>query len=329
MLAGFFNKVVGWFKKDKHPTVAKPDIIQHVDSLIEAYGQNIKRFTQDNDLYETIVKSIDRFKSDHNRVFIQMYWYMFKKLNSHAQSLEHRAACASFIEVMKTIHKGLIEVRQEINQLIQSPEINEQNVKISHTSLLYFIRLADMFEQTFIYLLTGLWTEAVETQDIDYTSSPKYRYKEIEKHADLVVFMINQHFASNVFKDVKTSIDELKKEGKDLLIFLESGDNNAELAETINAGTPLIKGFNFGNIMYINPFLVMGRAYRDMVHMRMLKVRKQQEWMQARIAFLKAKSNNLDPQSEEYLALQRAVESYEHQITEIDSVLNKYFIDEE
>ena len=329
MLGNFFNKIVGWFRKDKSSSIAKPDIIQHIDTLISSYNSNIRMFNNDSDIYEAIVKSIDHFRNDRNRIFIQAYIYFVKKLNSTAQRFEHKAVCSSFIEVMKTIQHGLVEIRHEVNQLIQSPEINEHNLKVSHASIMYFIRLADTFDTTFAYLLTGLCVEAPTGEDPDYTSIPKYRIKEVEKYIDLCAFMINQHFTFNVFKDVKSSIDELKKEGKDLLLFLNDGNDNVDLVDTLNAGTPLIKGFNIGNIIFMNPFLVMGRAYRDMVHMKMLKKKKEKEWMQARMAFLKAKMNGLDPQSEEYIALANAVEQYEKQITELDAELAKYFIDEE
>jgi len=326
MFGNLFDKIKKWFSRDKAP-IHKSDLEMQITSLIDGFQSFILLCEDAPGYTESMVKSLPGYKNDKNRQYVQLYSAFYKQLCPTAQRMESRDMFSAVIATMKSMQSALVEIRHNA-QYLTAPEINENNMRISHVTILQFVKLAEIMGDFAAFMYMALLDELCDDFDKNDHVLPQYRYDNIKKHLDLTILMINQHFNVNIFKDVTASIDELKKEGKDILVFLEDGSHNADLAETLNSNTAIIQGFNFGNLT-MNPFLVIGRAYHDMVHLKMIRTQKQKAWMQARVALLKAKMNGLDPESKEYLDLEKLIETYSNMITEIDQKLEKYFIDEE
>jgi len=327
MITRTIDAVSDWFKKDKDASATKQDIIQHLGVLSTRTKNFIDLYDSKKDLFTQMTSIMNDNRIYTDRYYIQYYFTFTKNLVPRAAKMEQMTAFSTLAETMKAISTVIVELKSNIDKYIGDAEINRHNMKISHVGVLNFMKIAETICNFTYFLFNGVAKEISTTYQSDVAKNilPKYRTLYIEKNIVPVAATVNKHTNYNVFKDVLTALKELQKEGKDMYINNTSdGGSNGELAGVVLRSNPLVLTDIIG---FDNVFLMIGKAYHNIVHWWYVRMQKEKEWMEARVALIRLELNNVDPNSDEYLKLAQIADNYDLMITDSDSKLNKYFTD--
>jgi hypothetical protein len=151
---------------------------------------------------------------------------------------------------------------------------------------------------------------------------PKYRLNYLDTYKTQIIPLINRGVSYDIYKDVLSTITEIRQNGNDLFVNNSDGDDNSELIALLNDDKSLNNSFAFN---FENPVLTLGKIWLDIVHWFQIRRKKEKEWMEARVAVLRFELNGMDQASDEYKHLVQIADNYDNEIIDLDEKLNKYF----
>lgn len=327
MISKIVTEISNIFKKDNKSSITKQDLLQHIGILNQRIKNFLDVYSDKKDIFIKLYPVMMDNRINKDKKYIQAYFEYKSSIIPKASKLEQVQVLSTLVEVLSSIHSNLIDLKENIDKYVGEAEVNKFNMKISHVGVLNFIKIAEHTCNYTYFLFNGIIKELLKNFNYELASKllPKYRINYINKYNKLIVFIINKHYNNNIFKDVLTSITELKKEGKDLFINNNTdGESNAELAGTILRANPLvlINVLSFDSIP-----LMIGQIYHDILHWWYTRLQKEKDWMETRVALLRLEMNNVDPDSDEYKNISKIADNYDLLITEADSKLNNYFLE--
>lgn len=285
---------------------------------------NLIQISKDyEDSLKSLVKLIDDNRGDKDRLFVQAYLSIYSGLTPKARNMEDHVAFSSFTYTIKLIQNVVIELREHLDRYIGTPELNQHNMRISHIGILGFVRKAQIVTQYFNLLFTGVLRDVSHGFSSNTYIVPKYRLKFLDVYRAQIVPLINRGTTYDIFKDVLSTITEIRQNGNDLFINTEDGSDNSELIALLNDDRSLNTSFVYN---FENPVLTLGKIWLDVVHWFQIRRKKEKEWMESRVAVLRFELNNMDESSDEYKRLVQIADNYDREIIDLDEKLNKYFI---
>ena len=327
MLSKAIDKVSELLKSNNDNSITKQDVLQHLGIIIN----RVKNFTQTYDdqkeIFSKLSSVLNDNKMDKDKKYIQLYFGYMKSLSPQGYKAEQTHCFSTLVETLKSMNSVAIELKNNIDKYVGDAEVNRFNMKISHVGVLNFVKISEYMCNYAYFLFNGIIKEVSKTYNLKTASHllPAYRTMYIEKNTKLVAYIVNKQVKNNVFKDVLTSLTELKKEGKDLLInSTTDNSSNGELADVIIQTNPLILVDILG---FEQIPLMIGKIYHNILHWWYVRIQREKEWMETRVNLIKLEMNGIDTDSEEYLHLSKIADNYDLLITEADSKLNKYFIE--
>lgn len=328
-ISDLFEKIAGKLTRNKNGIKKRQDILNEISGLSERVQFYINLFDDNKDLFANIAKTIDSNRMNTDKHYIQEYLLYRKRLTRKADNLEKLETFSSIIVTFKAISPFLTTLKDHIDKYINAPELNEHNLKISHVEILTILNVIRNLCAYFGYLLAGISKEVSRTfSKNNLKILPKYRLVFITNNNAAVAWVINKQIENNLFKDILNSINELKKNGKDLFIMDGEGGHNGQLANTLEIRANATTELTTSDSMFLqNPILLIGKAYQDILHWWRVRQLKEKEWMESRVSLLRMEMNNYDVESDEYIRLSNIADKYDILINEYDAKLSTYFIE--
>lgn len=327
MISKAIDKISQLLKSSHDNTITKQDVLQHLGIVISRIKNFTETYDDQKEVFSKLGPVLNDNRLDKEKKYVQLYFNYIKSLTPQGYKLEQTHSFGTLVETLKSINSVAIELKSNIDKYIGEAEVNKFNMKISHVGVLNFVKICEYMCNYSYFLFNGVVKEISKTYNVKISSKllPAYRTMYIEKNTKLIAYVVNKQIKNNVFKDVLTSLTELKKEGKDILINSTTDDSsNGELADIVIQTNPLVLVDILG---FDSIPLLIGKIYHDILHWWYVRVQREKEWMETRVNLVRLEMNNVDVESEEYLHLSKIADNYDLLITEADSKLNKYFIE--
>jgi len=329
-MATIFNNLKEYIKEE----ITKNKILSPLNknNLIELININLKSLNNINITFQAFSSSNktlynayrDRLKNTKIKVnnnILQIPLMFPRLLSGTAKSMEDNRFLSSIQKTVSILIDFNESVLKNINDIITQDSVVINNVRVLDTYCVSVIEQTKSYCD-FCYDLFGLISYVINDFSQDY---PKYRQLRLTNNYPLFIEITNQLCNSknnvSILKDVKT----IKSNGfnfklNDTSVGAVSSINNNILSKRVVTGLHRFLGFP-------NPFRYVCDLYVDMRHAIFSKNKDEKEWLEFHVSMLKMKLNQIDPNSEEYIRLSKAVEFYEDQIAKkqrkIDDYLNR------
>jgi hypothetical protein len=240
-------------------------------------------------------------------------------LNNRALEYERIKPYGSIIHTNKMLVKCLESVLENIDEVMDVEKVTIYNTSISIGSFVGLLKQSEIYGQYSQYL----WSVIVKVCIKAEFQIPTYRlqilnnyYKLFKKITNDVCNMSNNY---DFLKDLRI----IKKRGNNFKLYnpaMPISNIISNLSDYSNMTIDALKLFP----SWINIFELIGEAWTDYQHYRMLKAKDNKEWLEAHVALLKMELFNKDPNSPEYIKLEKIISSYEKRITNYDEKIHKY-----
>jgi hypothetical protein len=318
----------------KDPTkvsiIPRDDIRKSLEYAIDAHQKFVTTFsilTTDElfQLKERFQKKVstnpNSFTSRETVKIINRY---FDGLGSTGRMLDRKLGpFSSLNKVSSELYKILLKIKTRFDEYISTPFVTISDARLSTISILQFINMSELV-CTYSEYIFSLIFDTVS----DYIT-PKYRWEYMNQHHRKFLKFMNEILERNGVYDLVKNIDNMRKDGSDVLLMYGSVPNSFAFINKVGSA---IKSFfiadNSSPMKGIGLFRRIGEVYDQWLHSRYEKNEKRLNWMQERVALFKADMQGLSPDSAEYQKLRKIVEVYDQEITKVDKKINTYLNEE-
>lgn len=257
-------------------------------------------------------------KANTKNSFMNAWNEVYKGLTGVAKMRMEKNFCGAIVDTSAAMASLLDDVVANIDKLFADKSINLYNTKISHVAIYGMIDRAEEVA-CFDEMLIAAYLESKNSTEFKLTKGQSACLAEgSSKMAEICNMMIN----GKTGKTFAAAIQRYKSSGNDVNVV--TADNQAagqfaKLDTTVNEGD--VEAGCKG--LWI--FKWIGDKIVDMLDNRARKQRILREQHKARVEFLQMELEGVDPNSEKYKKLVKAIKFYQDEINRLNQKLDEYY----
>ncbi len=242
------------------------------------------------------------------------------KIRGKALNIERGHFLKALVHANTRLAKELADIRKNLDMYITEDTLTLEGCKISNMSLLGLLKQSDILSHWSCYLWHHMCMVVTSTSMI----VPKYRLVYLEKHAPLVIELLNNICDEKLPMGFVEETKKLRKNLSDANMYTSDGKVNVTL-NAMNTGN--IKGFfdSLGVLLNIfNIFRWPVELWDEYLYRKNLESVELKNWMEQHVALLRLELMRIPQDDPKYYKLQKTIEAYDVKITEYAEKIAKY-----
>lgn len=261
----------------------------------------------------------EQLKLDTSGQWTKLYKQILGSLPQAVRTLEVKSAFSAIVISNMRFSEMLTKLSDQFDTLFPDPAVTVQNMNVTQTMVMGFLRASDQLSGCSIALWNGMLEEILKTQ----ANPARYLYERVESALPQLIESINMcHSGSEVLTFDKV-MERFKREGKDT--FLVNSDNTPNTAFMHGSSTdPANNPFFRRGLMTFNPLIWVQQFWILHRNLRIRKLEAEAQWLHTQVELLKLKMQGVSPDSPAYRNLEHTIERYNTVVARFEADIARY-----
>lgn len=223
-------------------------------------------------------------------------------------------------ESNKIINRLMVDLEDNLSKIaLDDKGIIINDVKVSHGMFLGVLQASKVFAEFNCYFLAVLGH--ITTTKTGVIDMPRYMSGYIGDHGSQYINLVNHLCNVSVRYSIINEITGIREKGLDFKFGIRADNAHVRgIFSVLGVDNIFLTFFS----LFIRPIALIGEVYVDMRHSYYQSIKEKKKWLESHVALIKMETEGVDPNSAEYVKIQKVISFYEDRISELDKKVQTY-----